>query len=158
MMHRTILLLLLAGNLAQFPAGRADETGTDAGSQLPRKPSFGTQIGPVTKEVAERQKRDDTDGVAIVQVFPGTTAAVAGFKVGDVILSFNGSKVTGIVPFLEQLRAVGIGDTAAVDIVRDGEKMTKQMQMKERPRETSDAYDVIYGQVSSRGSRLRTIT
>ena len=124
---------------------------------LPRKPMFGVQIGPVTKEVRERQKLDGTEGVLIEQVFPHTTAAEAGFKPGDVILSLKGSKVAGVAPFLEQVAALHTGDTVAVVMVREGEKTTKQVTMREKPRETSDDYDITYGHITSRGSRLRTI-
>ncbi|HJT77229.1 MAG TPA: alpha/beta fold hydrolase, partial [Gemmataceae bacterium] len=124
---------------------------------MPRKAFFGTQVGPVTKEVRQRQKLDVTEGVVFVQVFPRTTAAEADFKPGDVILSVDGSKIADIAAFLEKVRTVRTGDTLTVEVVRDGARSTKKVTMREKPRETSDAYDITYGQVSSRGSRLRTI-
>ncbi|HJT79166.1 MAG TPA: alpha/beta fold hydrolase [Gemmataceae bacterium] len=124
---------------------------------LPRKPFFGAQLGPVSKELRERQKLNGTEGVVLVRVLPRTTAAQAGFKTGDVILSVNDSKVADIAAFLGKIRTIRTGDTLTVEVVRDGERSIKKLTMREKPRETSDAYDIAYGQILSRGSRLRTI-
>src|SRR5262249_57118011 len=95
-------LSLQAGNQPrspQPPAARA------RGVQLRRRAMFGAQLAPVTEEVRVRQKVDGDSGVLLEQVIPGTSAAEAGFKAGDVILAVNGARVTGIPMFLEKIAA-----------------------------------------------------
>ena len=118
---------------------------------------FGAQLAPVTKEVRDRQKLDGDDGVVLEKVFPGTSAADADFKAGDVILAIGGAKVTGIPVFLEKMAKARAGDVLTLDVVRDGVKAEKRVTLKEMPREKGDGYDVIYSSVTSHGARLRTI-
>ncbi len=141
----------------QAVSGQQETRPSAEEAPLPRKAFFGVQVGPVTKEVRERQKLDGADGVVLAQVFPRTTAAEAGLQPGDVILSLGGSKVAGIPAFLKKVGAIRVGDTVTVEVVRDGERTSKKVTMREKPRETSDAYDITYRQVRSHGSRLRTI-
>lgn len=124
---------------------------------LPRKASFGVQVGPVTKETRQRQNLDSTEGVVLVQVFPRTTASEAALMPGDVNLSVNGSKVADTAAFLGKAGTIRTGDMLTLEVAQGGKKTTKKVTMREKPRETSDAYDITYGQVRSRGSGLRTI-
>ena len=136
----------LAGSIESKPEG-----------ELRRRAMFGAQLAPVTKEVRDRQKLDGDGGVVLEKVFPGTSAADAEFKAGDVILAIGGAKVTGIPMFLERVAKARAGDVLTLDVVRDGVKAEKRVTLKEMPREKGDGYDVIYGSVTSHGARLRTI-
>lgn len=100
------------------------------GGPLPRTGFFGAKIGAISSEVRDRQKLDESEGVVIEQVFPRTTAADAGFKAGDVILSISG-KIADTAAFVNKVRAMRVGDVAAVEFVRDGERMSQQVTMKE---------------------------
>jgi pimeloyl-ACP methyl ester carboxylesterase len=125
---------------------------------LRRRAMFGAQLESVTKVVRERQKLDSDGGVVIERVFPGTSAGDAEFKVGDVILAIDGANVAGVPMFLERVAKARAGDVVTLDVVRDGVKAEKQATLKEMPREKGEeGYDVIYGSVTSRGARLRTI-
>jgi len=125
--------------------------------ELRRRPMFGAQLAPVTKEVQDRQKLDGDDGVVLEKIFPDTSAADAEFKAGDVILAISGVKVTGAPMFLQKTEEARAGDVLTVDVVRDGVKVEKRVTLKEMPREKGDGYDVVYGSVTSHGARLRTI-
>ena len=66
----------------------------------------------MTREVRERQKLDGDGGVVLEKVFPGTSAAEAGFRAGDVIVAVGGTKVTGIPAFLGEVAEARAGDGA----------------------------------------------
>lgn len=62
-------------------------------------------------------------GVLVDGVTPGTTAAKAGLKEGDRILSWNGAKVGDVRDWMGKLMKHKPGDKVKVGIERDGEKI-----------------------------------
>jgi len=55
---------------------------------------LGVSLQTITPELAESFRLPDTDGALIGGVQPNTPAAKAGMKAGDVIVDFNGKRVT----------------------------------------------------------------
>ena len=58
-----------------------------------RRGLLGVLVQPLTPELSEAFHISGTTGAAISQVSPGSPAALAGLKVGDIILSVNGIKI-----------------------------------------------------------------
>ena len=59
----------------------------------------------------------------VTHVEPKAPAAQAGVMVGDVIVSFNGKPVQGVREILHRLRALRIGDTVSLSVLRGGTKL-----------------------------------
>ena len=59
----------------------------------------------------------------VTHVEPKAPAAEAGVMVGDVIVSFNGKPVQGVREILHRLRALRIGDTVSLSVLRGGTKL-----------------------------------
>jgi S1-C subfamily serine protease len=59
----------------------------------------------------------------VTHVEPKAPAAHAGVMVGDVIVSFNGKPVHGVREILHLLRALRIGDTISLSVLRGGAKL-----------------------------------
>jgi S1-C subfamily serine protease len=59
----------------------------------------------------------------VTHVEPKAPAAQAGVMVGDVILSFNGKPVQGVREILHLLRALRIGDTISLSVLRGGTRL-----------------------------------
>jgi S1-C subfamily serine protease len=59
----------------------------------------------------------------VTHVEPKAPAAQAGVMVGDVIVSFNGKPVQGVREILHLLRALRIGDTVSLYVLRGGTKL-----------------------------------
>lgn len=59
----------------------------------------------------------------VTHVEPKAPAAQAGVMVGDVIVSFNGKPVQGVREILHRLRALRIGDTISLSVLRGGTKL-----------------------------------
>ena len=91
------------------------------------------------------------------KVFPGSSAADAKCKPGDVMLAIDGAKVAGVPMFLKRVAEARAGDVLILDVVRDGVRTQNRVMLKETPREEGEGYDVIYSSVTSHGARLRTI-
>jgi S1-C subfamily serine protease len=68
---------------------------------------------------------DDTeDGVAILEILPGSPAEVAGFQAGDVIVSVNDVAAESARALVQQVRVMRAGDALTVELMRDGETQT----------------------------------
>ncbi len=65
----------------------------------------------------------DEGGVAVGQVFPGTTAAKAGLKKGDLIIRWGGEEVADIARWMELLKAHEPGDAVDIVFLRDNEEI-----------------------------------
>ena len=59
----------------------------------------------------------------VTHVEPRAPAAQAGVMVGDVIVSFNGKPVQGVREIMNLLRALRIGDTISLSVLRAGTKL-----------------------------------
>ena len=81
-------------------------------------------IQPVDRDLARSFGLDKPVGALVADVMPDTPAETGGLKAGDVILSFNGEKVVDAADLPLIVGKAPIGETATVQIVRDGEPMT----------------------------------
>lgn len=65
----------------------------------------------------------DEAGAVIEEVQPGSAAAAAGLETGDVVLSIDGTRVTGIADLAAQVRSFRPDDTVTLQVVRNGEEV-----------------------------------
>jgi S1-C subfamily serine protease len=56
----------------------------------------------------------------VVEVMADGPAATAGFRVGDIILSMDGSPVTGVDDIVRLLDDTRIGRLVGIEVLRDG--------------------------------------
>jgi pimeloyl-ACP methyl ester carboxylesterase len=151
-----LALMSFAGLLASHglsPARADDEVIGD----LKRAAFFGAQIAPAAADDRRRAGADQDQGVAVREVFPDSSAAAAGFRAGDILLAVGGRKVSQPAQFVAAIAERKAGETLTVEFARDGKRSEKELTLKGRPIERSDAYDVIYSSVPSKGGRMRTI-
>jgi S1-C subfamily serine protease len=68
----------------------------------------------------------------LTHVEPKGPAARAGVMVGDVIVSFNGKPVHGVSEILHLLRALRIGDTISLSVLRGGARLDLTVSVADR--------------------------
>lgn len=69
---------------------------------------LGVFVHPVTMEVARERKLESASGALVSDVVPGSPAAKAGVKAGDIILEFDGKNVDHrSLPWLASTAAIG---------------------------------------------------
>ena len=73
---------------------------------------------PIPRAVARANQLAVTSGVFVVSVEPGSPAATAGLKDGDVVLSFAGTPVTGVDDLHRLLTEERIGEPTVVTFLR----------------------------------------
>lgn len=123
------------------PSGAAPGAGPGAG---PGAAPAGTPVGSgdqpagpmggvrVRFGIAPGDYSGDVAGVAVGDVFPGTSAANAGLKSGDVITSWNGKAVASVEEWMPLLATHAPGDKVKVEFVRAGAKQTVEVVLQGR--------------------------
>jgi len=100
-------------------------------------PYFGIEFNSVTQDVVAELDLPVDNGVLVLNVPEGGPAAEAGIEPGDVITSIGGVEIDQQTSFSEALFQFGPGETVEVGIVRDGEEMTVEITLAERPDDLS---------------------
>jgi serine protease Do len=105
-------------NLAQGIEQQIVKTGKAEHGRL------GIQIQNVNQSLAQSFKLSAPAGALVAQVEPGSAAARAGIKAGDVIQKYNGNAIIDAGQLSVQVNAAAPGEKATLDVVRDGKPMT----------------------------------
>jgi aminopeptidase YwaD len=74
----------------------------------------------------------ETDGVKFSDIQPGSPAAKAGFKGGDVLVQFGALPIHNLYDFTDALRRSKIGDVVEVKVLRDGKPVTASVKLEQR--------------------------
>lgn len=117
----------------------------DSRSQLPRRASLGVAIESVD------------GGARIRSVAPGSTAAQAGLREGDVVTRLNGVATPNHGALVTQAGLLRAGEVARFDYTRNGAAAQAQAPAAARPLETYAGAQARYGAVAFRGGLLRDI-
>lgn len=96
---------------------------------------LGVNIQPVTPELAKEFKLPDENGALVGGVQPGTPAATAGLKEGDVIIEFNGRKVTDSGQFRLMVAQTRPESKVTLKLIRDGKERTIDAKLGTLPEE-----------------------
>jgi serine protease Do len=109
-----------------------------------RRPYLGVRYLEITPEVATELKLPVQAG-ALVQsstatgassepaVLPGSPAAIAGIKDGDIIIAFAGQDLTADNSLAQLVRGQAAGDKVTVTVLRDGKKLNLSVILKQAP-------------------------
>jgi len=90
----------------------------------------GGGYGPYFGSVPDFGK--DEDGVKFSDVRPGSPAAKAGFKPGDVLVKFGDKPIHNLYDFTDALRRSKIGDVVEVQVLRDGKPVSASVTLEQR--------------------------
>ena len=80
-------------------------------------------------EPKERVSLQTNYGAYVSVVYKNSPCMMAGLKAGDVVVSFNSSKVTDSESLLQFLSFVPKGETVRLGIIRGGESMTVELRL-----------------------------
>jgi S1-C subfamily serine protease len=113
-----------------------------AGQKLAR-PWIGIRYEALTPQIADQEKLAvsagawlqpaSASGSAGPAVVPGSPAAEAGLKEGDIITAVDGVRITAITPLDDILTQYTPGTTVALDVIRDGKTITLTLTLGTRP-------------------------
>lgn len=72
------------------------------------------------------------NGVRFSDVRPGSPAAKAGLKAGDILVQFGGKPIKNLYDFTDALRGSKVGDLVEVKVMRDGQPLTAPVKLEQR--------------------------
>jgi membrane-associated protease RseP (regulator of RpoE activity) len=74
----------------------------------------------------------EENGVKFSDVRPGSPAAKAGFKAGDVLVQFGDKPIHNLYDFTDALRRSKVGDVIEVQVLRDGKPVKASVKLEQR--------------------------
>ena len=117
---------------------------------------LGVEIQDLTPGLAQAFKMNSEQGALVSAVTPGSAAAEAGLQSGDVIVEFNGQPVQDASQLKLRVAETNPGATVPVMIMREGQKKTVSVTLKEEPKkevanansengQKSGSHDALHG-------------
>jgi len=91
----------------------------------------------ITEDLAKALKVPENGGALVGSVTAGGPGDKGGLKRGDVIVEFNGKKITSSTELRNEVAKMQPDKTASVAIIRDGKPKTLNVKLGERPAEVS---------------------
>lgn len=98
---------------------------------------LGVRIQPVTDDIADSLGLDEAKGAIIADADPDAPAAAAGLRAGDVIVSVDGTAIDGPRELSRAIADFEPGTTVAIDVVRNGDETSIDVELGELPTETA---------------------
>jgi serine protease Do len=96
---------------------------------------IGVSIQPLDDDIARSLGLDEARGALVSTVVPDGPAARAGIQQGDVILSFDGQRITDSRDLTQRVGATPVGRSSRVEILRNGQRRNLTIRLLERPSE-----------------------
>jgi len=90
----------------------------------------GSGYGPYFGSIPDFGQEED--GVRFSDVRPGSPAAKAGFKAGDILVEFGGKPIHNLYDFTDALRRSKVGDVVEVQVKRDSKPVTASVTLEQR--------------------------
>ncbi|HEV8184607.1 MAG TPA: Do family serine endopeptidase [Chthoniobacterales bacterium] len=90
-------------------------------------------LGIQTRTLQQGETDQETDGVVVEDVIPGSPAADAQLQRGDVIRKFNGHEVKSFPALRSLVSQVELNKKIELEVVRSGKPLTVATEIKEQP-------------------------
>lgn len=99
------------------------------------RPWIGIAGRPLPPRLAAMIIRGQKNALVITNVYPGGPAAIAGMKVGDVILAMDGKAITSSLALNHTIASHLVDDTIKLEFFRSGERLTLEVVLTSPPDE-----------------------
>jgi S1-C subfamily serine protease len=93
---------------------------------------------------------EGTSGVVVTEVEPGSSAARAGVKVGDMIIAFNSSPIRDPADVHIRTGLLRIGDAVELAILREGRSLAVHVTLTARSKKVTLEGALLLGSVAAR--------
>ena len=95
------------------------------------RPAIGVSIVEISPQIAYYYNLPVNYGLFVNDVIEGGSADIAGIETGDIIIAFNGEKVTSSAEFIAKRNTFKAGDTITLTINREGNEKTLSLKLQE---------------------------
>ncbi len=97
------------------------------------RPYFGVSITKFTPAIAAKLEMPYVDGIVLMEVSPGSPAAKAGLKQGDVLTAVGGDAMSQVTSLRDALAKRKVGDRVEVMYQRAGKEQKTTIALEARP-------------------------
>lgn len=118
------------------------------------RPWLGAKGQPVTADMARSLGMSGPRGVIIAQVWPGSSAARAGLRAGDIVLSIDGQPTNDGAGVTYAFATRKVGETAQVLIRRDEREQTLTVRTEPAPNNPAPDERTFAGQTPLTGATV----
>jgi Do/DeqQ family serine protease len=103
------------------------------GSAVVRRPWLGAKLQPLTQEIADSLSLKRPAGALVQSVAPGSPAARAGMKRGDLVVSVDGQDVDDANAFDYRFATKPLGGQATIGVLRGGREVKLTVPLETLP-------------------------
>ncbi|PKH22792.1 serine endoprotease DegP [Enterobacterales bacterium CwR94] len=103
---------------------------------------MGTELN---SELAKAMKVDAQRGAFISQVLPKSSAAKAGIKAGDVVVSLNGKPISSFAALRAQIGSLPVGTKMELGLLRDGKPQNVTVELQQSTQDKVDSGNIYTG-------------
>lgn len=121
----------LTGQMVEFGQVRRGELGI-----------MGTELN---SDLAKAMKVDAQRGAFVSQVMPNSSAAKAGIKAGDVIVSINGKPVNSFAALRAQVGTMPVGSKFTLGLLREGKEVNVNLELQQSNQTQVDSSSIFNG-------------
>ena len=107
-----------------------------------KRGELGTELN---SELAKAMKVDAQRGAFVSQVMPGSAAAKAGIKAGDVITTLNGKPISSFAALRAQVGTMPIGSKVELGLLRDGKPVNVTVELQQSNQNQVDSSSIFNG-------------
>jgi serine protease Do len=100
--------------------------------KIDRTFNIGMKIQTIDEQIANYYKLQSSRGVIVTQVLPGTPAAKADIRVGDIITMIEDYLITNDQTLIGVFQEFRAGQTISLTIVRDDDILQKKMRLEKK--------------------------
>jgi serine protease Do len=103
----------------------------EAAPAAPAQGKLGIQVGQLTPEIAKQFGIDEnTKGVVVASVAPGSPASEAGLKAGDILVRVNNQAVNAPGDVASSIKSLNSGDVAPIVVKRGSSRVLVRAQLR----------------------------
>ena len=103
---------------------------------------MGTELN---SELAKAMKVDAQRGAFVSQVLPKSSAAKAGIKAGDVVVSLNKKQISSFAALRAEVGSLPVGTKLELGLLRDGKPMTVTVELQQSSQDKVDSATIYTG-------------
>jgi serine protease Do len=103
---------------------------------------MGTELN---SDLAKAMKVDAQRGAFVSQVMPNSSAAKAGVKAGDVIVSMNGKPISSFAALRAQVGSMPVGSKVKLGLLREGKQVSVDLELQQSNQNQVDSSSVFNG-------------
>lgn len=122
------------------------------------RPWLGAQGQTVTADLASSLGLGRPGGVLVNRVHPGSAAAEAGLRVGDVILEVGGHDIADAAALRFRVATLRLGDSVELTILRDGARRSLHLPLLAPPEDPPRNVTAITGRNPFAGATLANLS